>query len=184
MKGKGRVRNMDAKAIRTVNVKIDAYINPKYAPLPGQITFQILPNDLLKVFELRPLGVGPAFIGRWSDQDERLKIDLDPRHLLNPQHRKAEIKAFKRGEKGYSPATHWPVKKSVNEWLYEVSIYTATEKIFDGTVYFNLHRQVNLSAATAPFNAAISTRGTETWLRRLGARLRQLLPGNRGRLIR
>ena len=135
----------DGKAFETFNIEIDVtYLNPRYA-LSKQRVNVMTANGRLDVFELNPSGGGPSFIGRWDGgsrdpgKTERHDSDIDIYRVSRGQQRR-----FKKGERGYS-GHHTTKVQSNRGRKYQVSLCTPDEKIFEGTVCFNLLRKVGVS---------------------------------------
>jgi len=135
----------DGKAFETFNIEIDVtYLNPRYA-LSKQRVNVMTANGRLDVFELNPSGGGPSFIGRWDGgsrdpgKTERHDLDIDIYRVSRGQQRR-----FKKGERGYS-GHHTTKVQSNRGRKYQVSLCTPDEKIFEGTVCFNLLRKVGVS---------------------------------------
>ena len=140
-----RIQKEDGKAFETFNIKIDVtYLNPKYQ-FSEQTANVMSGNGLLKVFELNPSGDGPSFIGRWDGgsrdpgKTERYDLDIDIYRVSREEKRR-----FKKGERGYS-GHHTTKAGSDKGHKYQVSLCTPNEKIFEGTVCFNLHRKIGVS---------------------------------------
>ena len=135
----------DGKAFETFNIEIDVtYLNPRYA-LSKQRVNVMTANGRLDVFELNPSEGGPSFIGRWDGgsrdpgKTERHDLDIDIYRVSRGQQRR-----FKKGERGYS-GHHTTKVQSNRGRKYQVSLCTPDEKIFEGTVCFNLLRKVGVS---------------------------------------
>jgi hypothetical protein len=140
-----KVQEQDGKAFETFNIEIDViYLNPKYT-LSKQTANVITGSGLLKVFELNPSEGGPSFIGRWDGgsrdpgKKERYDLDIDIYRVSDEEKRR-----FKKGERGYS-GHHTTKVESDRGRRYQVSLCTPDEKIFEGTVCFNLHRKIEVS---------------------------------------
>jgi hypothetical protein len=138
-------QKQDGKAFESFNIEIDVtYLNPKYM-LSKQRVNVMTANGRLDVFELSPSGGGPSFIGRWDGgsrdpgKTERHDLDIDIYRVSHEQQRR-----FKKGERGYS-GHHTTKVQSDRGRKYQVSLCTPDEKIFEGTVCFNLHRKIELS---------------------------------------
>lgn len=136
----------DAKAFETYNIEIDVtYLNPKYTP-PKQTANVRTGEGLLKVFELNPSGDGPSFVGRWDGgsrdpgKTERYDLDIDIYGVSDEEQLR-----FKKGERGYS-GHHTTKVESERGHKYQVSLCTPDEKIFEGTVCFNLLRKIEFGA--------------------------------------
>jgi hypothetical protein len=134
-------RKEDGRAFETFNIEIDVtYLNPKYQF--SERTVNVMSgNGLLKVFELNPLEDGPYFIGRWDGgsrdpgKTERHDLDIDIYRVSREEKRR-----FKKGEREYS-GHHTTRAESDRGYKYQVSLRTLDEKIFEGSVCFNLHRK-------------------------------------------
>jgi hypothetical protein len=127
---------------RPDNIKIErTYLNPKYT-LSEQATNARTGEGLLKVFELTHSGDGPSFIGRWDGgsrdpgKTERYDLDIDIYGVADE-----EKLRFKYGQGGYS-GHHTKKVDSNKGHKYQVSLCTSDEKIFEGTVCFNLLRKI------------------------------------------
>jgi hypothetical protein len=139
-------QKQDGKAFETYNVEIRAiYLNPKYT-LSKQTANVMTGNGLLKVFELNPSRGGPSFIGRWDGgsrdpgKTERYDLDIDIYRVSDEEKRR-----FKEGEGGYSG--HHTIKMATDRGhKYQVSLCIPDEKIFEGSVCFNLLRKLGFEA--------------------------------------
>src|SRR6266481_5185190 len=148
---KERIQKEDGKAFETFNIERDiTYLNPKYT-LSKQTANVRTGNGLLKVFELNPSGSGPSFIGRWDGgsrdpgKTERYDLDIDIYGVSDEEKRR-----FENGEGGYSGHhTTSKVESNIGH-AYQVSLRTPDEKIFEGTVYFNLLRKQGFEASLQP----------------------------------
>ena len=135
----------DGKAFETYNIEIDVtYLNSN-CEFSKQTANVMTGNGLLEVFELNPSGGGPSFIGRWDGgsrdpgKTERYDLDIDIYRVSREEKRR-----FKKGERGYS-GHHTTKVESDRGHKYQVSLCTPDEKIFEGTVCFNLHRKIAVS---------------------------------------
>ena len=142
---KERIQKEDGKAFETFNIERDVtYLNQKYT-LSKQTANVMTGNGLLKVFELNPSEGGPSFIGRWDGgsrdpgKTERYDLDIDIYRVSREEKRR-----FNKGEPGYS-GHHTTRVESERGYKYQVSLCTPDEKIFEGTVCFNLHRKIGVS---------------------------------------
>jgi hypothetical protein len=158
---KERIQKEDGKAFETLNIETDVtYLNPKYT-LSKQRANVMTGNGLLKVFELNPLEGGPSFIGRWDGgsrdpgKTERYDLDIDIYRVSREEKRR-----FNKGEPGYS-GHHTTRVESERGYKYQVSLFTPDEKIFEGTVCFNLHRKIGVSDEISARDraTAVVTRG-------------------------
>ena len=145
-----RIQKENGKAFENYNVEIHAtYLNAKYT-LSKQTVNATTGMGLLKVFELNPSGGGPSFIGRWDGgsreigKSERNDLDIDIYEVSDEEKRR-----FENGEGGYS-GHHTSKVESNTGHVYQVSLRMADEKIFEGTVYFNLLRKQGFEASLQP----------------------------------
>jgi hypothetical protein len=136
----------DGRAFETYNIEIDVtYLHPKYS-LSKQTANVRSGEGLLKVFELNPAGDGPSFIGRWDGgsrdpgKTERYDLDIDIYRVADE-----EKLRFKYGQGGYSGHQTKKVDSGKGH-KYRVSLCTPDEKIFEGTVCFNLLRKIEFEA--------------------------------------
>jgi hypothetical protein len=132
----------DGKAFETYNIEINrTYLNPKYT-LSKETANVRTGEGLLKVFKLNPSGDGPSFVGRWDGgsrdpgKKERYDLDIDIYGVSDE-----EKLRFKKREGGYS-GHHTSKVESDRGHKYQVSLCTPDEKIFEGTVCFNLLRKI------------------------------------------
>ena len=143
---KERIQKEDGKAFETFNIERDVtYLNPKYT-LSKQTANVMTGNGLLKVFELNSSQGGPSFIGRWDGgsrdpgKTERYDLDIDIYGVADE-----EKLRFKYEQGGYS-GHHTKKVDSDKGHKYQVSLCTPDEKIFEGTVCFNLLRKIEFEA--------------------------------------
>jgi hypothetical protein len=136
----------DGKAFETYNIEINTtYLNPKYTLLKDTANVRT-GEGLLKVFELNPSGDGASFVGRWDGgsrdpgKKERYDLDIDIYGVSDE-----EKLRFKKGEGGFS-GHHTSKVESDRGHKYQVSLCTPDEKTFEGTVCFNLLREIELEA--------------------------------------
>jgi hypothetical protein len=136
----------DGRAFETYNIEIDVtYLHPKYS-LSKQTANVRSGEGLLKVFELNPAGDGPSFIGRWDggsrdpSKKERYDLDIDIYRVCDE-----EKVRFKKGERGYS-GHHTTKVESNRGHKYQVFLRIPDEKIFEGTICFNLLRKIEFEA--------------------------------------
>jgi hypothetical protein len=143
-----RIQKEDGKAFETYGVEINkTYLNPNYT-LSYEAASEISPTGLLKLFELKPSGERPLFIGRWDGgnreggKPERNDLDIDIYGVSDEERRR-----FKNGE-GYSG--HRTKAADNTGRVYHVSLRTPDEAIFEGTVRFNLLRKQGFEASLQP----------------------------------
>ena len=142
-----RVQIEDGKAFETYHIEIqERYLNPMYT-LAGDVSHAISRTGLLKIFELKPSKDGPSFVGRWdggsrdAGKKERYDLDIDIYRVS-----RQETRRFKKGERGYS-GHHTTKVESDRGHKYQVSLCTPDEKIFEGTVCFNLLRKIGVGVS-------------------------------------
>jgi hypothetical protein len=136
----------DGKAFETYNIEVDVtYLSPKYT-FSKQTANVRTGEGLLKVFELNPSGDGPSFVGRWDGgsrdpcKKERYDLDIEIYRVSDE-----EKLRFKKGERGYS-GHHTSKVDSDRGHKYQVSLCTPDERIFEGTVCFDLLRKIEFGA--------------------------------------
>jgi hypothetical protein len=158
-----KVQMQDGKVFEIKDLMVDVRnINPNYFLLKRDSAV-LQGTGRLDLFELRPQSGGePSFWGRWDggsrDQGktEREDLDIDIRGAS-----KAEQRRFENGENGY--AGHRARRKSsIPGRVYDVSIRTPTNMIFEGTVSFGVHRKVEFRAGMARFAATVDDRVRES----------------------
>jgi len=137
-----RVEKQDGKTFGTYNVEIHpTYRNPNYT-LSYRATNEISSHGRLNVFEINPSGKGPSFAARWdggsrdAGKPERNDLDIDIYGVSDEEKRR-----FKNGD-GYSG--HRNVASTGH--TYHVDLRTPDERIFEGTVSFNLLRKQGFEA--------------------------------------
>ncbi len=157
-----RIQKHDGKAFENYNIEIrQTYLNPKYTVLQQTVN-TIGSTGWLEVFQLLPSDVGPSFSGRWDGgsrekgKEERNALDID---ILGVSAK--EVSLFRNGRSGFSG--HHPVKlESDRGHVYQVSIRIPSEKVFEGTVCFNVLRKMGFEASTKGFSATLDKKATRT----------------------
>ncbi len=141
-----KVQEQDGKAFEAFKIEIDAgyCLNPRYRLLKQAATVR---GDMgrLDVFEINPLGDGPSFKARWDGgsrnpcKKERNDLDIDIYGISDE-----EKYRFERNEGGYFG--HRTAPNGAGR-VYQVSLRTPHEVIFEGTVRFNLLRKMEFNAS-------------------------------------
>lgn len=169
-----KVQKQDGKIFEISNLAIDVRcLHPNYSLLKPAIP-ALKDTGLLCIFKLQPkFGDGFFFLGRWDggsrDQGKVKREDLDIDIGNVP---KVEQHRFENGENGY--AGHHSIRiVSTAGRAYKVTIRTAPDNmIFDGTVYFSVHRKMEFQAGMASFAATMDAKAEGSSLARTRTKIR------------